>query len=196
MRKVWRVDGDKLSLLSDAEQTKLLGGDCYMAQFTFPGNERDESLIYAWFGRRCIKDDKTATISHINPMVDSVRTNPVVAQIHEGKEPTQLFEILQRLVLYCRKSTFKGGISSGHKKFIEEIGMMDETYGENKVAALFGVQGTSPDNMQAIQVDHVCSNDSSDSVIHVESYCIVLCLAESRLLCFKTYYANSISDEN
>lgn len=36
---------------------------------------------------------------------------------------------------------------------------MDETYNENWVA-LFRVQGTSPDNMQAIQVDQVCFNDS------------------------------------
>lgn len=34
---------------------------------------------------------------------------------------------------------------------------MDETYNENKVA-LFRVQGMSPDNMQAIQVDQVCSS--------------------------------------
>ncbi|KAI9073613.1 hypothetical protein K1719_044425 [Acacia pycnantha] len=135
--KVWRVDGDKLSLLLDAEQTKLFSGDCYIAQFTFPGNERDETLIYAWFGRRCIKEDETATISHINAMVDSVRTNPVVAQIHEG-----------------------------YKKFIEESGITDETYGENKVA-LFRVQGTSPDNMQAIQVDHVSASLNS-------SYCYIL----------------------
>ncbi|XP_028779934.1 villin-1 isoform X1 [Neltuma alba] len=160
MLKVWRVDGDKLSLLSDEEQTKLFSGDCYIAQFTFPGNERDETLIYAWLGHRCTKVDKTSAISHINAMVDSVRTNPVVAQIHEGKEPTQFFEIFQRLFI------FKGGISSGYKNFIEESGMMDETYGEKKVA-LIRVQGTSPDNMQAIQVDHVSGSLNS-------SYCYIL----------------------
>ena len=37
--------------------------------------------------------------------------------------------------------------------------MADETYNE-KLVALFRVQGTSPDNMQAIQVDQVCFNDS------------------------------------
>ncbi|XP_054792642.1 villin-1 isoform X2 [Prosopis cineraria] len=158
--KVWRVDGDKLSLLSDTEQTKLYSGDCYIAQFTFPGNERDETLIYAWLGHQCIKEDKTAAISHMNAMVDSVRTNPVMAQIHEGEEPAQFFEIFQRLFI------FKGGISLGYKNFIEESGMMDETYGENKVA-LFRVQGTSPDNMQAIQVDHVSASLNS-------SYCYIL----------------------
>jgi len=48
----------------------------------------------------------------------------------------------------------KGGNSSGYRNFIEEKGMVDETYNENLVA-LFRVQGTSPDNMQAIQVDQV-----------------------------------------
>jgi hypothetical protein len=45
-------------------------------------------------------------------------------------------------------------MSKGYKKFIAEKGITDETYEENKTA-LFRVQGTSPNNMQAIQVDPV-----------------------------------------
>lgn len=48
----------------------------------------------------------------------------------------------------------KGGISAGYKKFIAETGIDDDTYDEKKTA-LFRVQGTGPQNMQAIQVDHV-----------------------------------------
>jgi hypothetical protein len=53
----------------------------------------------------------------------------------------------------------KGENSSGYKKFIEEKGIVDESHNENLVA-LFRVQGTSPDNMQAIQVDQVWFNGS------------------------------------
>ena len=56
-------------------------------------------------------------------------------------------------------SSCKGGTSSGYRKFIEEKGIVDETYNKNLVT-LFRVQGTSPDNMQAIQVDQVSFNDS------------------------------------
>ncbi|XP_061358502.1 villin-1 [Gastrolobium bilobum] len=158
--KVWRVDGDELSLLSVTEQTRLYSGDCYIVQYMFPGNGRDETLFYAWLGCRCVMEDKTAAISHMNTLADSVRNNPVMAQIQEGKEPAQFFSILKRLII------FKGGNSSGYKKFIEEKGLVDETYNENQVA-LFRVQGTSPDNMQAIQVDQVSTSLNS-------SYCYIL----------------------
>ncbi|KAH1197073.1 Villin-1 [Glycine max] len=175
--KVWRVDGDELSLLSVAELTKLYSGDCYIVQYTFLGNGRDETLFYAWLGSKCVmvgtsqdlmvrlgdllrREDKAAAISHMSTMADSIRTNPVMAQIHEGKEPAQFFSILQRLII------LKGGNSSGYRKFIEEKGIVDETYNENLVA-LFRVQGTSPDNMQAIQVDQVSTSLNS-------SYCYIL----------------------
>lgn len=45
-------------------------------------------------------------------------------------------------------------MSAGYKKFLAESGIDDDTYDEKKTA-LFRVQGTSPENMQAIQVDHV-----------------------------------------
>lgn len=45
-------------------------------------------------------------------------------------------------------------MSTRYKKFIAEKGIGDETYDESKTA-LFRVQGTSPNNMQAIQVDPV-----------------------------------------
>ncbi|KAK7289772.1 hypothetical protein RIF29_03698 [Crotalaria pallida] len=157
--KVWRVDGDELFLLSVAEQTRLYSGDCYIVQYIFPGNGRDETLLYGWLGCQCVTEDKTSAIAHMNTLADSVRTNPVVAQIHEGKEPAQFFSILRRLII------FKGGNSPGYKRFLEE-GMVDETYSENRVA-LFRVQGTSPDNMQAIQVDQVSSSLNS-------SYCYIL----------------------
>ncbi|RZC00041.1 villin-1-like [Glycine soja] len=158
--KVWRVDGDELSLLSVTELTKLYSGDCYIVQYTFPGNGRDETLFYAWLGSKCVTEDKAAAISHMSTMADSIRTSPAMAQIHEGKEPAQFFSILQRVII------FKGGTSSGYRKFIEEKGIVDETYNKNLVT-LFRVQGTSPDNMQAIQVDQVSTSLNS-------SYCYIL----------------------
>lgn len=47
---------------------------------------------------------------------------------------------------------FKGGASTGYKKYVSEHGAEDDTYSENGVA-LFRAQGSGPENMQAIQVD-------------------------------------------
>ena len=49
----------------------------------------------------------------------------------------------------------QGGVSEGYKKYITEQGSSDDTYSEDGVA-LFRVQGSGPENMQAIQVDEVC----------------------------------------
>lgn len=55
----------------------------------------------------------------------------------------------------CFILTFKqGGLSIRYKRYIVEKGIADDTYDE-KETALFRVQGTSPNNMQAIQVDQV-----------------------------------------
>ena len=48
----------------------------------------------------------------------------------------------------------QGGLSTRYKRYITEKGIADDTYDEKKTA-LFRVQGTSPNNMQAIQVDQV-----------------------------------------
>jgi hypothetical protein len=59
--------------------------------------------------------------------------------------------------LHCEKiSIMQGGASSGYKKYVSENGTEDDTYSDNGVA-LFRVQGSGPENMQAIQVDTVHS---------------------------------------
>lgn len=50
---------------------------------------------------------------------------------------------------------FKGGLSEGYKNYIAEKEIPDDTYNEDGIA-LFRVQGSGPDNMQAIQVEPVC----------------------------------------
>lgn len=52
--------------------------------------------------------------------------------------------------------SLQGGISSGYKKYIAEKEVDDDTYNENGLA-LFRIQGSGPENMQAIQVDPVCN---------------------------------------
>lgn len=54
MFQVWRVNGNELSLVPVSEQKKLFSGDCYIVQYTYPGNGRDENLFYAWLGRESI----------------------------------------------------------------------------------------------------------------------------------------------
>ncbi|CAH9084824.1 unnamed protein product, partial [Cuscuta epithymum] len=93
-------------------------------------------------------------------MVESMKFLVTQARIYEGFEPIQFLSILQTLIV------FKGGLSEGYKKFLSEKEISDDTYSEDGVA-LFRIQGTGPDNMQAIQVDPVASSLNS-------SYCYIL----------------------
>ncbi|KAL5580762.1 hypothetical protein UlMin_013204 [Ulmus minor] len=158
--KVWRVDGDELSIVPAPEQKMFFSGDCYIVQYTYPGNGRDENLFYAWIGNESLMEDRKDVISHTNTIVESTKGEPVLAQVVQDKEPDQFFFIFQTLII------FKGGKSARYKEFIAEKGITDETYDKRKTA-LFRIRGTSPNNMQAIQVNQVSSSLNS-------SYCYIL----------------------
>ena len=57
--------------------------------------------------------------------------------------------------LFCVPLEFcQGGVSANYKMYIAEKELTDVTYSEDGLA-LFRVQGTGPENMQAIQVEAV-----------------------------------------
>ncbi|KAG0495453.1 hypothetical protein HPP92_000144 [Vanilla planifolia] len=158
--QVWRVNGNIKDLLSPSEQSKFYSGDCYIFEYNYPGSDKDEYLLGTWFGKKSTEEERIAAISLTTEMVDSLKLQAVQARIYEGKEPIQFLSIFQSFIVY------KGGISSGYKRLVVESAIEDETYREEGVA-LFRVQGSGPDNMQAIQVDLMASSLNS-------SYCYIL----------------------
>ncbi|XP_011079274.1 villin-4 [Sesamum indicum] len=158
--QVWRVDGQQKTLLLASDQSKFYSGDCYIFQYSYPGEEKDETLIGTWFGKQSVEEDRVSATSQASKMVESLKFLPAQARIHEGSEPIQFFAIFQSFIV------FKGGLSKGYKKYITEKELPDDTYSEDGLA-LFRVQGSGPDNMQAIQVEPVASSLNS-------SYCYIL----------------------
>lgn len=158
--QVWRVNGQEKTLLAAADQSKFYSGDCYIFQYAYPGEDKEDILIGTWFGKQSVEEERASAISMVTKMVESMKFLPAQARIYEGKEPIQFFSILQSFIV------FKGGLSEGYKKYIAENEIPDETYREDGVA-LFRVQGSGPENMQAIQVDAVASSLNS-------SYCYIL----------------------
>lgn len=158
--QVWRVnDKDKVQL-SSSDQSKFYTGDCYIFQYNYPGDDKEECLVGTWFGKKSIEEDRVIAVSLASKMVESAKFQAVQARFYEGKEPIQFFVIFQSL------QVFKGGLSSGYKRFIAENGIDDESYSEDGLA-LFRIQGSGPENMQAIQVEPVASSLNS-------SYCYIL----------------------
>ncbi|KAK3173875.1 hypothetical protein Dsin_032976 [Dipteronia sinensis] len=84
---------------------------------------------------------------HCPPDMDVWRVNgEQKARIYEGHETILFFSIFRNFIV------FKGGRTDGYKNFITEKEIPDETYQEDGVT-LFRVQGSGPENMQAIHVD-------------------------------------------
>lgn len=158
--QVWRVNGQEKTLLSASDQSKFYSGDCYIFQYSYPGEDKEEYLIGIWIGKQSVEEERAAAISLASKMVESLKYQPAQACIYEGNEPIQFNAIFQSFIVY------KGGLSEGYKKSIAEKEILDETYTEDGTA-LFRVQGSGPDNMQAIQVELVASSLNS-------SYCYIL----------------------
>ncbi|KAL8136385.1 hypothetical protein V2J09_002386 [Rumex salicifolius] len=158
--QVWRVNGNEKTLLSASDQSKFYSGDCYIFLYTYPGEDKEEYLVGTWFGKQSIEEERASSLTLAGKMVESMKFSPAQARIYEGSEPIQLFAIFQSFIV------FKGGVSEGYKKSILEKEIPDETYTEDGLA-LFRVQGSGPENMQAIQVEPVASSLNS-------SYCYIL----------------------
>ncbi|PSS21406.1 Villin-4 like [Actinidia chinensis var. chinensis] len=158
--QVWRVNGQEKILLPASDQSKFYSGDCYIFQYSYPGEDKEEYLIGTWFGKQSVEEDRASATAQASKMVESLKFLPVQARIYEGNEPIQFFSIFQSFIV------FKGGLSDGYKKHITESELPDATYTEDGLA-LFRVQGSGPENMQAIQLEPVASSLNS-------SYCCIL----------------------
>ncbi|KAK4709838.1 hypothetical protein R3W88_004351 [Solanum pinnatisectum] len=158
--QVWRVNGQQKTLLQASDQSKFYSGDCYIFQYSYPGEDKEEHLIGTWFGRQSVEEDRVSAISQAGKIIELLKFSATQARIYEGYEPLQFFVIFQSFIV------FKGGLSEGYKKHLADKEIGDDTYKEDGIA-LFRVQGTGPDNMQSIQVEPVASSLNS-------SYCYIL----------------------
>ncbi|XP_023516796.1 villin-4-like isoform X1 [Cucurbita pepo subsp. pepo] len=158
--QVWRVSGQEKLLLPVSDQSKFYSGDCYIFQYSYSGEDKEEYLVGTWFGKQSVEGERASALSLASQMVEALKFLPVQACIYEGYEPVQFYSIFQRFIV------FKGGLSDGYKNYIAENGISDVTNSRNSIA-LFRVQGSGPENMQAIQVEAVGSSLNS-------SYCYIL----------------------
>lgn len=53
--QVWRVNGQEKTLLQSADHSKFYSGDCYVFQYSYPGEEKEEVLIGTWFGKQSVE---------------------------------------------------------------------------------------------------------------------------------------------
>uniref|UniRef100_A0A7N0VI90 HP domain-containing protein n=1 Tax=Kalanchoe fedtschenkoi TaxID=63787 RepID=A0A7N0VI90_KALFE len=179
--QVWRVSGQDKIRLDTSNLSMFYSGDCYIYEYTYPGDEMEEILVGTWFGKQSVEEERSSAISLAGKMVELLKYVPSQARFYEGNEPTQFYAIFQSFTL------FKGGLSDGYKRRIAAAGTADVTFKQDSVA-LFRVQGSGPENMQAIQMEPVASSLNS-------SYCYILLTGSSVVYTWCGNLAPSIGQE-
>ena len=53
--QVWRVNNEEKILLEGVEQSKFYSGDCYILQYSYPGDDREEYLVGTWLGKQSVE---------------------------------------------------------------------------------------------------------------------------------------------
>ncbi|KAF2309633.1 hypothetical protein GH714_004387 [Hevea brasiliensis] len=187
--QVWRVDGKDKVLLDASDHSKFYGGDCYIFQYSYPGEDKEEYLIGTWFGKKSVEEERASAISLASKMVESLKFLPSQVVSHASNRFYQnvnmyfllalsdpILQLFLRLASMkemnqfsslqsCRALLFLRVVLALDTRIILRRRNPDETYKEDSVA-LFRVQG-SGDNMQSIQVEPVASSLNS-------SYCYIL----------------------
>ncbi|KAI5075352.1 hypothetical protein GOP47_0009925 [Adiantum capillus-veneris] len=158
--EMWRINGTAKTAVASHDVGKFFSGDCYLVLYTYPGDRKDEYFLCHWIGKQSTEEEQAAAARISTQMANSLKGRPAQGHVVEGKEPPEFIGLFQNFYL------FKGGLSSGFKKKVEDQGLDDDTYKDEGIA-LFRVQGTGPHNSKAIQVDLNAASLNS-------SYCYIL----------------------
>jgi len=49
------VNGQEKILLQASDQSKFYSGDCYIFQYTYPGEDKEDCLIGTWIGKNSVE---------------------------------------------------------------------------------------------------------------------------------------------
>ncbi|GKD10834.1 villin-4-like protein isoform X1, partial [Tanacetum coccineum] len=120
--------------------------------YLYPGEDQEECLIGTWFGSLSIEEDRISATSQAYKMIElqkflAARVNRVFMK--EVSLPVS--SPSSRALWFLR---YARGLNDGYKNILSEKERLVGTCTEEEVA-LFRVQGSGPENMQAIQLEPV-----------------------------------------
>lgn len=67
------MNGQQKTLLQASDQSKFYSGDCYIFQYSYPGEDKEEHLIGTWFGRQSVEVECSASSFSILLMEQFIR---------------------------------------------------------------------------------------------------------------------------
>uniref|UniRef100_A0A6N2MA24 Gelsolin-like domain-containing protein n=1 Tax=Salix viminalis TaxID=40686 RepID=A0A6N2MA24_SALVM len=74
--QVWSVNAQEKVLIPASDQSKFYSGGCYIFQYSYPGEDREEYLIGTWFGKKSVEEERTTAISLEGKMAESLKFLP------------------------------------------------------------------------------------------------------------------------
>ncbi|XP_076448458.1 advillin-like isoform X2 [Babylonia areolata] len=149
--EVWRVDNFDLKPLDKSRFGEFFGGDCYVIQYSYEVQGRENIIIYYWLGAKSTADERGTAALKAVEMDDKLGGTPVQVRVVQYKEPPHFMAMF------------------GGKMIVFQGGKAGWTPGERSVDGpgdnyMLQVRGTTPHNTKAVQVDLKASSLNSNDV--------------------------------
>ena len=56
------MNGHEKVLLPAYDQSKFYSGDCFIFQYSYPGEDKEEYLIGTWFGKQSVEEERVFAV--------------------------------------------------------------------------------------------------------------------------------------
>nr|CAD7424740.1 unnamed protein product [Timema monikensis] len=156
--EIWRVENFELAPVDPENYGFFFGGDSYVVKYTYEKNNRQNIIIYYWQGRESTQDERAAAAIHAVRLDNEVNGKAVQVRVTQGNEPRHFLRIFKGKMI-----VFMGGKASGFRNLKDH-----DTYDVDGTR-LFHIQGTSADDVRAVQVPEVAASLNSDDVFVLET---------------------------
>ncbi|XP_041374750.1 advillin-like isoform X3 [Gigantopelta aegis] len=148
--EVWRVDNFELHEVPSAHHGEFFGGDCYVIQYTYKVNKRENYIVYFWLGLHSTADEKGTAALKAVELDDKVGGSAVQVRVVQYKEPPHFMSMFGGMMVI-----FEGG-KAGWAGGDEKNGPGDRY--------MLHVRGTTKLNTKAVQVPMRASSLNSNDV--------------------------------
>lgn len=96
--QVWCVSGISKDSVPSSSHGTFLSRNCYIVVHTFPGERKDDYIIYCWQGNESTEETRSTSSQIVNEMESSLK-GAVEVRMFEGKEPPQFSSLFKKLFI-------------------------------------------------------------------------------------------------
>eukprot|EP00250_Pteridium_aquilinum_P017294 c23553_g2_i2 orf=330-3245(+) len=96
--QVWCVNGSSKASVPSSKHGRFFNSNCYIVLHTFPGERKDDYIIYSWLGHESTMESRLSTAQFVDEMASSLK-GAVEVRIYEGKEPPHFTSLFQKLFI-------------------------------------------------------------------------------------------------